>query len=175
MKLDDAAPQSVSKYDVDGMRLQKGLNGFIYTERGVWRPGDSIYVGFILNDFAQKNPEKLPIKLRFTDPYGKVIAERMQTSNPTNQYVFGLKTNADAPTGNWSVAISAGAAKFSKRIKIETIKPNRLKIENSLNGKLISGNGENVRLQVLWLHGSPAGNTGVNVKAKFYPLETLKL
>ena len=172
VKLDDVAPQSVSKYDVDGMRLQKGLNGFIYTERGVWRPGDSIYVGFILNDFAQKNPEKLPIKLRFTDPYGKVIAERMQTSNPTNQYVFGLKTNADAPTGNWSVAISAGAAKFSKRIKIETIKPNRLKIENSLSGKLISGNGENVRLQVLWLHGSPAGNTGVNVKAKFYPLET---
>ena len=54
MKLDDIAPQSVSKYDVDGMRLQKGLNGFIYTDRGVWRPGDSIYVGFILNDFAQK-------------------------------------------------------------------------------------------------------------------------
>ncbi|MFC2441647.1 MAG: MG2 domain-containing protein, partial [Capnocytophaga ochracea] len=172
VKLDDGAPQSVSKYDVDGMRLQKGLNGFIYTERGVWRPGDSIYVGFILNDFAQKTPKKLPIKLRFTDPYGKVIAERMQSSNPTNQYVFGLKTNSDAPTGNWNVSISAGATKFSKRIKIETIKPNRLKIENNLNGKLISQKGDNVRLQVLWLHGTPAGNTGVSVKAKFYPLET---
>lgn len=172
VKLNDGAPQSVSKYDVDGVRLQKGLNGYIYAERGVWRPGDSIYIGFILNDFAQKTPEKLPIKLRFTDPYGKVIAERMQSSNPTNQYVFGLKTNADAPTGNWNVSITAGAAKFSKRIKIETIKPNRLKIENSLNGKLISANGDNARLQVLWLHGSPAGNTDVIVKAKLYPMET---
>ena len=172
VKMDDGAPQSVSKYDVDGIRLQKGLNGFIYTERGVWRPGDSIYVGFILNDFAQKTPEKLPIKLRFTDPYGKLIAERMQSSNPSNQYVFGLKTAAEAPTGNWNVTLSAGAAKFSKTIKIETIKPNRLKIENSLSGKRISASGANAYLQVLWLHGTPAANTGVSVKAKFYPAET---
>ena len=172
VKMDDATPQSVSKYDVDGMRLQKGLNGYIYAERGVWRPGDSIYVGFVLNDFAQKTPEKLPVKLKFTDPYGKVIAERMQSSNASNQYVFGLKTSPNAPTGNWNVTISAGAAKFHKQIKIETIKPNRLKIENNLNGKVISSDGENARLQVLWLHGSPAGNTQVNVKAKFYPMET---
>ena len=48
VKLDDGAPQSVSKYDVDGMRLQKGLNGFIYTERGVWRPGDRHLCGFYI-------------------------------------------------------------------------------------------------------------------------------
>ncbi len=172
VKMNDGAPQSLSNYDVDGMRLQKGLNDYIYAERGVWRPGDSIYVGFVLNDYAQKIPEKLPIKLKFTDPYGKVITERMQSSNPTNHYVFGLKTSSEAPTGNWNVSISAGAAKFYKQIKIETIKPNRLKIENSLNGKLISSRGENANLQVLWLHGTPAANTQVNVKAKFYPSET---
>ncbi|MDO5104651.1 alpha-2-macroglobulin [Capnocytophaga sp.] len=172
VKMDDGVPQSLSNYDVDGLRLQKGLNGHIYAERGVWRPGDSIYVGFVLNDFAQKTPENLPIKLKFTDPYGKVMAERVQSSNPTHHYVFGLKTSPEAPTGNWNVSISAGAAKFSKQIKVETIKPNRLKIENSLSGKLISAQGENARLQVLWLHGSPAGNTKVNVKAKFYPMET---
>lgn len=173
VRMDDALPQSVSKYDVDGMRLQKGLNGYIYTERGVWRPGDSIYVGFILNDFARKNPEKLPVKLTFTDPYGKVMTERMQQSNPANHYVFGLKTSSDAPTGNWNVSISAGASRFYKTLKIETIKPNRLKIENSLEGKLISTRGENADLQVNWLHGSPAGNTQVSVKAKFFLKETV--
>ena len=172
VKMDQYGSQSVSKYDVDGLRLQKGLNGFIYTERGVWRPGDSIYVGFVLNDFAQKNPEKLPIKLRFTDPYGKVIAERMQSSNPNNHYTFALKTNADAPTGAWNVSISAGAASFSKRIKIETIKPNRLKIDNSLDGKLISSAGSNANLKVEWLQGTPAGNTEVSVNAKFLPTTT---
>ena len=172
IKIDDGEQQSVSKYDVDGLRLQKGLNGYLYTERGVWRPGDSIYVGFILNDYAQKIPESLPIKLRFTDPYGKVITERMQTSNPSNHYVFRLKTSADAPTGSWNVQVSAGAANFSKNIKIETIKPNRLKIDNDLNGKLISASGANARLKVQWLHGSPAANTGVSVKAKFLPTTT---
>ncbi|MFK8283186.1 alpha-2-macroglobulin family protein [Capnocytophaga canis] len=173
IKMDDAIPQSVSKYDVDGMRLQKGLNGFVYTERGVWRPGDSIYVGFVLNDFAQKNPEKLPVKLTFTDPYGKVVAERMQNSNESNHYMFGLSTSQDAPTGNWSVNIAAGASRYTKQIKIETIKPNRLKIENSLHGQQISARGSNAHLRVSWLHGTPAGNTQVSMKAKFYPMETL--
>ena len=172
VKLDEGAPLSLSNYDVDGIKLQKGLNGFIYTERGVYRPGDSIHLSFVLNDFAQKNPEKLPIKLRFSDPYGKVISEQMQGAKENNLYVFGLKTAADAPTGGWNVLISAGASQFSKLIKIETIKPNRLKIENNLSGKRISANGSNAQLQVLWLHGSPAGNTGVSVKAKFYPTET---
>nr|WP_314560196.1 MG2 domain-containing protein [uncultured Capnocytophaga sp.] len=172
VKMDQYASQSLSKYDVDGLVLQKGLNGYIYTERGVWRPGDSIHIGFILNDFSQKNPEKLPIKLRFTDPYGKVIAERMQIGNASNHYTFALKTAADAPTGNWNVSISAGAAKFGKRIKIETIKPNRLKIENSLEGKVIGAAGSNAQLNVQWLQGTPAGNTEVSVKAKFLPTTT---
>ncbi|MFJ1409413.1 alpha-2-macroglobulin family protein [Capnocytophaga canimorsus] len=172
VKIDNNYAQSVSKYDVDGVRLQKGLNGYIYTERGVWRPGDSIHVGFVLNDFASKSPEKLPIKLVFTDPHGKVITERMQPSNASNHYKFSLKTSPQAPTGNWNVSIAVGAARFGKQIKIETIKPNRLKIENSLNGKQISSEGGRGSLAVKWLHGSPAGNTQVDVKAKLYNMKT---
>ncbi|MFY9197489.1 MAG: hypothetical protein WAO25_08390, partial [Bacillota bacterium] len=31
-------------FDVSGKEVQEGLKGYIYTERGVWRPGDSLYV-----------------------------------------------------------------------------------------------------------------------------------
>ncbi len=40
--------------DVAGEALQKGLKGFIYGERGVWRPGDNLYLSFIFNDAAIK-------------------------------------------------------------------------------------------------------------------------
>ncbi|MGL5317493.1 MAG: hypothetical protein ACRC9Q_02155, partial [Bacteroidales bacterium] len=52
LKLDDASALSYSRFDVGGKEIRKGLKGYLYTERGVWRPGDSIFVGFILNDKA---------------------------------------------------------------------------------------------------------------------------
>ena len=120
-KVDDGSSQSVSKYEVDGLELEKGRNAFIYTERGVWRPGDNISVGFIFNDFANKLPESLPIKLTFSDPNGKVVQQLVKTTTPENHYLFNLKTSPDAPTGNWTCQITVGSASYSKTIKVETI------------------------------------------------------
>ena len=46
----DGEEQSVSRFDVGGKEIQKGLKGFIYGERGVWRPGDTLHISFILED-----------------------------------------------------------------------------------------------------------------------------
>ena len=40
----DGEEQSVSRFDVGGKDIQKGLKGFIYGERGVWRPGDTLHI-----------------------------------------------------------------------------------------------------------------------------------
>jgi len=37
-------------FDVGGETVQEGLKGFIYGDRGVWRPGDSLYLMFVLED-----------------------------------------------------------------------------------------------------------------------------
>lgn len=161
--------QSVSRYDVDGVELEKGRNGYIYTERGVWRPGDSISVGFIFNDYANELPENHPIKLIFSDPYGKIMQEQVKTSTPENHYLFKLKTAPEALTGNWNCQVKVGSATYSKTIKIETIKPNRLKINNSLADKLITSSGSNVSVQVDWLQGMAASNTDLEITAKLYP------
>ena len=168
-KIDDGSSLSVSKYEVDGLELDKGRNGYIYTERGVWRPGDEISVGFIFNDFANKLPENLPIKLTFSDPNGKVVQQLVKTSTPENHYLFQLKTDPNALTGNWTCQIVVGNSTYSKTIKVETIKANRLKINNSLSEKLISSEGENAFLQVDWLQGVPAGNIKVDITGKLYP------
>src|SRR5690554_7119319 len=45
---------SLSRFDVSGKEIQKGLKGYVYTERGVWRPGDTVFVSFILEDRERK-------------------------------------------------------------------------------------------------------------------------
>ena len=131
VRLDDGNSLSVSNFNVAGETLQKGLKGFIYGERGVWRPGDNLYLSFILNDASNKIPSGHPIKFRLSDPNGKVTYQTVQKSNEWNHYAFTVPTEMDAPTGNWEAMVSVGGAKFYKSIKIETIKPNRLKIKNS--------------------------------------------
>ena len=168
VKLDDGNSLSVSNFDVSGETLQKGLKGFIYGERGVWRPGDNLYLSFILNDVANKLPDAHPIKFRLTDPNGKVTYQTVQKTNELNHYAFTVPTDPDAPTGNWEAMVSVGGAKYYKSIKIETIKPNRLKIKNSFKSPILSSSHSNTsNLEVTWLHGAIAKNLNVEMQAKF--------
>ncbi len=174
VKLDDGASLSLSNFDVAGEKLQKGLKGFIYGERGVWRPGDNLYLSFIFNDNENKLPANHPIKFRLTDPNGKTVYETFQKTNALNHYSFTVPTNPDAPTGSWEAVVSVGGANFYKNIKIETIKPNRLKIKNSLGNRMLTSATANTNsLSVMWLHGAIAKNLKVSMLAKFSQQKTV--
>jgi len=173
VKLSDGNSQSLSNFNVDGAKLQKGLKGYIYGERGVWRPGDTLFLSFILNDKAAKLPASHPIKLRLNDPNGKMMFQGVQTYNAKNHFKFVVPTQATAPTGNWEARVSVGGAHFYKSIKIETIKPNRLKIKNSLEGKTILASQQNTaNVNVAWLHGAIARDLKLEMQAKFLKQKT---
>ncbi len=173
VKLGDGNALSVSKFNVSGLKLQKGIKGFIFGERGVWRPGDQMYLTFMLNDNANKLPENHPVKFELLDPYNKVRHREVKTSGLDNFYQFDIKTDENAPTGNWFAKISVGGASFTKTIKIETIKPNRLKIKAGFGTELLTS-AKPVRgnLEVLWLHGAIAKNLKADINAKFNPTKT---
>ncbi|MDD5151892.1 MAG: alpha-2-macroglobulin family protein, partial [Flavobacterium sp.] len=79
-----------------------------------------------------------------------------------------IPTTSDAPTGNWEAMASVGGAKFYKSIKIETIKPNRLRIKNSFKNAVLSPFYPNTsNLEVTWLHGAVAKDLKVEMQAKF--------
>jgi len=168
VKLNDGNALSVSKFKVSGVQLQKGLKGFIFGERGVWRPGDEIFLSFMLNDVANELPENHPVKLELFDPYNKVVHREVKTNGLNNFFQFNLKTDENAPTGNWLAKVSVGGASFSKSLKIETIKPNRLKIKTEFDGDILNGakpiTGD---MELKWLHGAIAKNLKADITAKF--------
>ncbi len=173
VKLNEGNVLSVSKFDVSGVRLQKGIKGFIYTERGVWRPGDHIYLSFMLNDNANKLPANHPVKLELIDPYNKVVHQEIKTNGVNNTYSFNLKTDENDPTGNWLTKISVGGATFTKTLKIETIKPNRLKIKSDFGAAILEGSCPiQGTMEVKWLHGAIAKNLNADIAAKFNPTIT---
>ncbi|NRA93830.1 MAG: hypothetical protein HRU26_14345, partial [Psychroserpens sp.] len=168
VKLYDGNSLSLSKFDVSGKTLERGLKGYIYGERGVWRPGDSLFLTFVLNDNVNKLPARHPVKLEITDPVGKLVYRRVSVDNINHFYNFAVPTTTDYKTGNYYAKVSVGGASFTKNLKIETVKPNRLKIKIDFEDELLKNN-INLKgnLNVAWLHGAPAKNIKAEIKAKF--------
>ncbi len=173
VKLDEGQSLSVSNFEVSGEQLEKGLKGYIYGERGVWRPGDTLHLAFMLNDNESKLDKEHPIQFKLTNPQGKLSYQSVQKYKLDNHYKFTIITKDSDITGNWEAKITVGGANFYKSIKIETIKPNRLKIKNSFADANISGSQANYgNLNVTWLHGAVAKNLKVEMLAKFLNQKT---
>lgn len=159
---------SVSSFETDGEEVRKGLKGFIYAERGVWRPGDSIFTAFILRDPYNTLPEYHPVVFEMTNPRGQLTERMVKSVSTGGFYRFATATPPDAPTGTYTVTIKAGGVRFTKNLKVETIKPNRLKIKQNFNSDVISLNNPNqkARLSVSWLTGAIASNLRLLVSAE---------
>tara|TARA_R110002096_G_scaffold435120_1_gene659415 strand:+ start:3695 stop:9265 length:5571 start_codon:yes stop_codon:yes gene_type:complete len=168
IKLQDGNSLSLSKFDVSGNRLQRGLKGYLYGERGVWRPGDTLHLTFMLNDNTNKLPKGHPVKLEITDPNGKLVYKNVTSDNLNNVFNFTVPTSSEDKTGNYNAKISVGGATFYKGLKIETVKPNRLKIKVDFENEILTSN-EQLKgtLDVKWLHGAPGKNLKAEIKAKF--------
>ena len=135
LRVAPAVALPVSHFDVGGETVVDGLKGHLYGDRGVWRPGDSIYLTFALQDRAKTLPPNHPVTLELRNPRGQLVQTLTNTTPVGQFYAFELKTAADAPTGNWNATAIVGGATFAKTLKVETVMPNRLKIELDLGDK----------------------------------------
>lgn len=156
---------SLSNFDVSGQEIQKGLKGYIYGERGVWRPGDSIFVTFILEDRHQTLPKDHPVSLELYTPRGQMAQRYVSTTGKDGFYAFRMATDQNAITGNWRARVKVGGVTFSKTLKIETVKPNRLKVRLDAGEMINAGSGTfSAPLSSQWLHGAPAANLAAKVE-----------
>ena len=158
LKLDDGSSLSLSQFDVRGQSIQKGVKGFIYGERGVWRPGDTLFLNFILEDKNGILPGNHPVKFELSNPQGKVTHRLVQNEGLNGFYSFTVATEQSDPTGSWTAKVKVGGSSFSKFVRIEAIKPNRLKIKLDFGVDQLSIDKTDVKgdMSVTWLHGAIA-------------------
>lgn len=173
LKLAAGAALPISHFDVGGETVSRGIKGFIYGDRGVWRPGDTLYLTFVLQDKEQNLPADHPVTLELYDPSSRLVQSQVNTRPVGRFYAFTMQTNPDAPTGNWTAKAVLGGSSFSKRLKIETVMPNRLKIALDL-GKARLGAGKPIAGTVSsqWLSGATAAGLKADVSVRLTPTAT---
>lgn len=157
---------SFSTFDVGGASSQKGLQGFFYGDRGVWRPGDSIFLTLMVEDRLGQLPSSHPVEFVLRSPRGQVVNRQVVPGNEGHVYPFKTRTLEEAQTGYYSVSARVGGAQFTQSLRVETVKPNRLKIDVSHDGEALQGGSlTNARVSSQWLHGATASNLRAQIEA----------
>lgn len=170
LRLDDGSALSLSMFDVGGQKNEKGIKGYMYGERGVWRPGDSLFMTFMLEDKERTLPENHPVVFELYSPRQQLFYRTVATNSVGGIYDFRTATSADAETGLWKAKVKVGGAVFTKNLRIEAIKPNRLKVNLDFGTKLLSKDKTTKgSIEVKWLHGAIAADLKTDVEMKMSP------
>ncbi|MDZ7636092.1 MAG: MG2 domain-containing protein [Bacteroidales bacterium] len=174
LSLQDGTALSMSSFDVSGESPQDGIRAFIFTERDVRRPGDTIYVGLIVRDAGSGLPAGHPVHFELYNTKGQRIDEQVTTLNDKGFLTFTSVTSGDAETGNYRAQVRIGAATFTKIIKVETVKPNRLRIKLDFADAVAGGDNKAMRgaMKVTWLNGTTARDMKSTVDLLLRPVKT---
>lgn len=156
IKLYDGNALSYSKFNVNGESVEKGVVGFAYSNRGVWRPGDELQLNLMIADSDGQLPENYPVVLEITDASGRLYAKQVNNKPMNGIYCFNVPTNPSDETGLWTAHFKVGTTTITKNLRVETIKPNRLEIKFELPEVVSLTHSEKVTLSSKWLNGLKA-------------------
>lgn len=174
LSLLDGNALSMSSFDVSGESPQDGIRAFMFTERDVRRPGDTIYLGVIVRDAGKGLPAGHPVHFALYNSKGQRIDDQVTTLNDKGFLTFTSVTSDDAETGNYRAEVRIGAATFTRIIKVETVKPNRLKMKLDFPYAIAGGDNTTIKggLKVTWLNGTTARDMKSTVDLLLKPVKT---
>jgi len=166
LKLDQSNWET-SRFDVGGVLEENNrARLFGYTERGVHRPGDTIHFAGIVRETIDKPLANVPMSVSVKNPMGSVVFESTAKTTANGMFSLDIPTELDAPTGEWQATISSGGNEWYHYLRVETVKPNRLKnlleLPKKYSGTKIK---INETFKSMYLFGTPA--SGLNAEIEF--------
>ena len=172
IRIDSGMALSTSHFQIDGQKAIKGVKGFIYGERGVWRPGDTMHLVFIMQDTDKTLPKNFPILFELEDPLGRITQSATYTNPVGDFYRIDTGTNPGDSTGSWTARVRSGGQVWTKKLRVEAIMPNRLAINLEAKKTWLSKYDNDFTLSGAWLHGAKAPGLKADMAVTFLPGKT---
>lgn len=155
----------LSDRGVGGRAAPGPLDAFVFTERGVYRPGESVYVTALLRDAAAKAVSGTPLIMKLFRPDG--VEDRRETL--ADQGDGGRSWQSELPstamTGTWRVSAFVdpkGTVLSERSFLVEDYVPERLEMKLKAATPVISVASPGViDLSGRYLYGAPASNLGI--------------
>lgn len=167
----DKTKVETSRFDVGGNRINNSnLDVFIYGDRDLYRPGDSVHFNTIVRTTKWEVPENMPIKVKIISPNGKEIINRKYSLNPSGAVSSDVYIPNDALTGVYTIEIQTlnNILLGTRYISVEEFVPDRIKVITNTDKTTYASN-ENIILDIKAenLYGTPAANRKYEAEIKY--------
>lgn len=182
---------NLSKFDIGGVsqrhfsaKQNKGLNAFMFSDRGIYRPGETVNLAAMVKTFDFGTIEDIPLELVISGPrYNEVKVKKLSLAK-LGFFDFQYKTLPSSDTGNYRASLhlvrnkqargrEIGAVSF----KVEEFQPDRMKIDSQLLQVADSGwtdqTNIGVKVSLQNLFGVPAQNRKVTGRVIIEPTNFL--
>ena len=172
-----------SRFDVGGIRntLQPGtLSAYLFSDRGIYRPGDAINVGMIVKAASwAKALTGLPLEVEVTDPRGLSVKREKIKLGVGGFNELTYTTQETSPTGNYNVnlyTVKDGLANTmlgSVAVRVQEFLPDRMKVAARLSSEVAEGwvspKELKAKVYVQNLFGTPASSRRVEATLSLQP------
>jgi uncharacterized protein YfaS (alpha-2-macroglobulin family) len=160
LDLDDAA-FDLSDRGVSGQPHPGPLDAFVYLDRGIYRPGETVQVMALLRDAAGA-PADFPAQVTVRRPNGQVFLKLAPPRGPGVSIHLPVTLSTGAATGTWTVEVRSepdaepiGRAQF----RVDAFVPDRMAVElGDPSGPIAPGAATTLPLTARFLYGAPGAH-----------------
>ncbi|MBL7923092.1 MAG: alpha-2-macroglobulin family protein, partial [Bacteroidia bacterium] len=154
MLLDDTRVET-SRFETGGYREQPGgLMAFLYGDREIYRPGETIHSHVIVRNRAWKAQSGMPVKFKLILPNGRELSTQRKTLNAQGAASQDFALAPGTVTGSYTLELYSAndVLLHSKSISVEEFMPDRISVkastskDNYLPGDSIQVSGEAANL-----------------------------
>ena len=148
---------------VEGLPHPGPLDAYAWTDRGIYRPGETVHVMALLRDAAGM-PARMPAHVIIRRPNGQTLLDTVPPALGDASIHLPVTLAGTAPAGVWSIEVLAdpkqpaiGRASF----RVDAFVPDRMAVDVESTGVLVPRQDASVPVTARFLYGAPAaGLTG---------------
>ncbi|PYM13341.1 MAG: alpha-2-macroglobulin, partial [Candidatus Rokuibacteriota bacterium] len=173
----------VSRFDVGGVqnaRVVDELGAYLFSDRGIYRPGDTIHVGVIVKSAGwARSVAGLPLEAEIYDPRGLVVKKEKVTLGATGFAELTHTTLETSPTGVYPVTLwivkdgRLDQQIGSTTVRVQEFLPDRMRVTAHLTREApdgwVSPTGLKAHVSVQNLFGTPGEQRRVEATLTLSP------
>ncbi|HSW68748.1 MAG TPA: alpha-2-macroglobulin [Gammaproteobacteria bacterium] len=172
-----------SRFDIGGIYNNpdlQTLSAFVFSDRGIYRPGDTAHFGMIIKQaYAKSQPAGLPLEVTITDPRGTTVQDQKVTLDTTGYLATDFIITPTAPTGQYNINLfivkdnRPDNLLGSTTIHVAEFQPDRMRITTHLSTEKTKGwiSPEELSAKIILqnLYGAPALDRKITGKIILIP------
>ena len=152
-----------SNFDVNGDNPQRDYIAYMYFERDLYRPGETVHLAVIVRKDKAYSPMSIPLKIKVLNPEGKKVKELSGLTDKNGFAEFEFKTSTSFITGKYQFNLFiADKNVYSSSVFIETFAPERMGLKVKFPEHINLKQPFTIEAEAYYLFGAPASGESIS-------------